>query len=187
MEVIDVVIGKPSFSQRTRRIAAKYVLLCYNLSMQFELAQQTPRRAMSGVFAHVADRVGATASFLCALHCAALPFVLALLPALGLGFLADHGFERGFIVCASLLALAALVYGYRRHRTRRAFAFLLPGLALLWAGGFVFDAHTGLGWHSVLVALGGSCIALAHLTNLRLVHGHAQGVCCEHSHDHAIV
>jgi hypothetical protein len=146
----------------------------------------TPSRIRSA-FAHFADRLGATASFLCAVHCAALPFVLALLPALGLGFLADHGFERGFIVCASLLALGTLIYGYRRHRTGRAFVFLLPGLALLWAGGFVFDAHAGFGWHSLLVALGGSSIALAHLTNLRLVHGHEKGECCDHRHDHAIV
>src|SRR5882724_9861290 len=158
------------FAGRRHRIAAKFVLLCYNLSMRFELAQQVPRRALPGAFAHIADRVGATASFLCALHCAALPFVLAVLPAVGLGFLADHGFERSFIICASLLATATLVYGFQRHRTRRAFAFLLPGLALLWGGGFVFDAHTGLGWHALLVALGGSCVALAHLTNLRLVH-----------------
>lgn len=155
--------------------------------MQLEPVQQIPAQAVRSAFAHFADRVGATASFLCALHCAALPFVLALLPALGLGFLADHGFERGFIVCASGFALATLAYGYRRHRASRAFGFLLPGLTLLWLGGFVFDTHSGVGWHSLLVALGGSGIALAHLTNLRLVHGHEQGVCCEHDHDHAIV
>jgi len=141
--------------------------------------QQSQRR--SG-FAHFADRLGALASFLCALHCAALPFVLALLPALGLGFLADHGFERGFIVCATLLALGTLAYGYRRHHARRALGFLLPALALLWIGGFVFDLHGGLGWHSLLVALGGSGVALAHLTNLRLVHGHERGVCCSAEH-----
>ena len=36
------------------------------------------------------DRLGATASFLCAVHCAALPLVIATLPAIGLGFLANH-------------------------------------------------------------------------------------------------
>lgn len=149
--------------------------------MEFDPLPNSPAPRRSGV-AHFADRLGAAASFLCAVHCAALPFVLALLPALGLGFLADHGFERGFIMCASLLALATLVYGYRRHRTRRAILLLLPALALLWIGGFVFDAHLGLGWHSLLVALGGSGVALAHLTNLRLVHGHEQGECCTHEH-----
>jgi len=147
-------------------------------SRNFGNPQSTPEQNRRGALAHLADRIGAVASFLCALHCAALPFVLALLPALGLGFLADHGFERGFIVCASLLALVTLVYGYRRHHTRRALAFLLPALALLWIGGFVFDLHSVPVWHSLLVALGGSGVALAHLTNLRLVHGHERGVCC---------
>src|SRR6478672_8405035 len=61
--------------------------------------------ARSGGFAAIADRFGATASFLCAIHCALLPFVIAVLPALGLAFLADHRFERGFIAFASVLAL----------------------------------------------------------------------------------
>lgn len=140
--------------------------------------QPHPAGTARSALAHLADRVGAAASFLCALHCATLPFVFALLPALGLGFLADHGFERAFIVCASTLALVTLLYGYRRHHARRAFALLLPALTLLWIGGFVFDLHGALGWHSLLVALGGSGVALAHLTNLRLVHGYEQGECC---------
>lgn len=153
--------------------------------MRFDLVQPVSSRTIPVAFAPIADRVGATASFLCALHCVALPFVLAVLPALGLGFLADHGFERGFIICASLLAVATLLYGYHRHRTRHALLLLVPGLSLLWIGGFIFDAHAGIGWHAMLVALGGSCVALAHLTNLRLVHGHVQAACC--GRDHAIV
>ena len=120
--------------------------------------------------AHVADRVGATASLICALHCAALPFVLAVLPALGLGFLADHLFERIFIACASALALTVLLHAYRRHRDAHALMLLAPGLALLWIGGFVVDGHDTVGLHALLVVLGGSCVALAHLTNLRIQH-----------------
>jgi hypothetical protein len=118
--------------------------------------------------AHIADRVGATASFLCALHCAALPFVIALLPALGLSFLADHRFERIFIVCASGLALVALIRGYRRHRIGSPLLLALPGLALLWIGAWVFDAENSLALHATLVAIGGCCVALAHVLNLRL-------------------
>jgi hypothetical protein len=145
-------------------------------------SQTTDRRG----FAHVADRIGATASFLCAVHCAVLPFVLAALPAFGLGFLADHGFERGFILGASLLATGTLIHGYRRHRVRHALALLLPGLMLLWIGGFVMDAHSTYLWHALLVALGGSCVAAAHLTNLRLVHVLDHSACCEHDdvHEH---
>jgi len=117
-----------------------------------------------------ADRIGAMASFLCALHCAALPFVLAVLPTLGLGFLADHLFERIFIACASALAITVLWHGYRRHHDRRALTLLVPGLVLMWIGGFLVDGHETVGLHALLVVLGGSCVALAHLTNLRLQH-----------------
>jgi hypothetical protein len=128
--------------------------------------------------AGVADRVGATASFLCALHCAALPFVFALLPALGLGFLADHGFEHWFIAFATTLATTMLVRGYLRHRVPWALALLLPALVLLWLGGFVFDFETSAALHATLVALGGSGVAAAHLVNLRLAHLHAHDACC---------
>jgi hypothetical protein len=130
----------------------------------------------NGGFAHVADRVGAMASFLCALHCAALPFVFALLPALGLGFLANHGFERWFIAFATTLAVTMLVRGFLRHRVPYALALLLPSLVLLWLGGFVYDLESSGGWHAALVALGGSGVALAHIINLRLAHAH--DACC---------
>jgi hypothetical protein len=102
---------------------------------------QAPRSADEGAtLVQVADRVGATASFLCALHCAALPFVLALLPALGLSFLADHSFERWFIAFATVLALTMMIRGYRRHGAPQALYLLLPGLVLLWLGGYVRSA-----------------------------------------------
>src|SRR5690348_9718374 len=118
-----------------------------------------------------ADRFGATASFLCAVHCAALPLVIAALPAIGLGFLANHKFERGFIAFASVLALTTLILGFRRHRQFRAFWFLVPGILLLAAGIIVdFDASAKL--HAVLVSIGGTLVAVSHLTNLRLAHVH---------------
>ena len=131
------------------------------------------------LFTRLADRFGATASFLCAIHCAALPLVIAVLPALGLGFLADHRFERTFVAFASVLALTTLITGYRRHQRFRAFWFLAPGLLLLLAG-MVTDHEAGTSLHAVLVALGGTLVALSHLTNLRLSHGHVHNAACSH-------
>jgi hypothetical protein len=136
-----------------------------------------PTAAAHDALAHVADRVGATASFLCAIHCAALPFVIAVLPALGLSFLADHKFERIFIACASVLALAALIRGYYRHRVPSALVLALPGIALLWVGVWVFDAENSLTVHAIMVTVGGCCVAFAHVVNLRLTH--LFGQCCE--------
>jgi hypothetical protein len=152
--------------------------------MQPDFSPTLPKHAPNKALFGFADRLGAMASFLCAIHCALLPFVLAALPAFGLGFLADHGFERAFIFFASLLALFTVVQGYRRHRAPRALALVLPGLLLLWIGGFIFDAHSTLLWHAALVALGGSLVAAAHLTNLRLVHVHDHSACCDHDQEH---
>jgi hypothetical protein len=131
------------------------------------------------LFAHLADRLGATASFLCAVHCALLPAVIALLPALGVGFLADHGFEQGFIVFASVLAVTTAVIGFRRHRRFRAFWFLVPGVALLIVGVLV-DLEHATTTHAILVSIGGTLVALAHLANLRLAHGHVHDAACGH-------
>lgn len=131
-----------------------------------------------GAIAEAADRIGATASFLCALHCAALPLILSLLPAIGLGFLADHSFEHWFIAFATVLATTMMIRGYRRHREALALALLAPGLVLLWLGGFVVDLESYGWWHAGLVASGGSAVALAHIVNLRLSQ-QASRYCCE--------
>src|SRR6185437_12655372 len=124
----------------------------------------------------LADRVGATASFLCAIHCALLPFVLTVLPLLGLGFLAGHRFERGFVMFAGTLALFALLGGYRRHRRR--LALLLLGVT--WATDYSIVVH------SVMVTCGGLLLASAHFVNLAIDrrHGrsgaHVHGAQCAH-------
>jgi hypothetical protein len=112
-------------------------------------------------------------------HCALLPAVIALLPALGVGFLADHGFEQGFIVFASVLAVTTAVIGFRRHRRFRAFWFLVPGVALLIVGVLV-DLEHATTTHAILVSIGGTLVALAHLANLRLAHGHVHDAACGH-------
>ncbi len=109
----------------------------------------------------------------------ALPFVLAALPAFGLGFLADHSFEHAFILGASALATWTLIQGYRRHGALLALTLLVPGLALLWIGGFVVDSQDTFALHAVLVACGGCCVAAAHLTNMRLLRPRNERACCD--------
>lgn len=114
----------------------------------------------------VADRVGATASFLCAIHCALLPFVLAMLPFVGLGFLADHRFERAFVLFACVLATLALGRGFRRHQEPLPLLLAAPGIALLVLG-VTFLGNPAMITHSVLVTCGGLLLAAAHFVNLR--------------------
>lgn len=132
----------------------------------------TPRR-----FGVLIDRVGATASLLCAVHCALLPFVLALLPLIGLEFLAGHTFERIFVACAALLASASILFAYRRHRQPQALFLMLPGIALLLTG-IAIDIDAHLVVHTICVVTGGALVASAHVTNLVLARRHASCTAC---------
>ncbi|GAB1408236.1 MerC domain-containing protein [Thermomonas brevis] len=126
------------------------------------------------------DRIGATGAFVCALHCALVPLLVALLPALGISLLLAPGFEFGFVLFASLFGLAVLAWSYRRHRTMRALALLVPGLLVLWVGVLYPPLHESVVPHAVAMTFGGTLVALAHLANLRLNHGHVHDATCAH-------
>lgn len=144
------------------------------------VAPSAMRPATRPRFATLVDRVGAAASLLCAVHCALLPFVLALLPLIGLEFLAGHTFERVFVACAAALASASILVAYRRHRHPHALFIMLPGILLLLFGvGVDLDVHVAL--HTVAVVCGGVLVASAHVTNLVLSHRHHRA-----THAHAI-
>lgn len=112
------------------------------------------------------DRLGITASTLCAIHCAALPFVITVLPLWGMGFLASEAVEITMIAVSLILGVWSLSSAYRRQHQRIA-----PILVLIL--GFVCIA---LGHFSgvevlepVLIPLGGFTLAAAHVINLRLL------------------
>lgn len=130
------------------------------------LSPAVPRR-----FAVLVDRIGATASLLCAVHCVLLPFVLALLPLIGLGFLAGHTFERIFVACAAALASASILTAYRRHRKPHALFLMVPGIVLL-VFGVAIDINAHVVIHTASVVSGGVLVASAHITNLVLAHRH---------------
>lgn len=125
--------------------------------------------AASSTALRKADRLGFAASFLCAVHCALLPLVVAVLPALGLGVGGAVDFDQAFVVFATLLGATTLTLGWRRHRAFRAWALLLPGLALVWVGAFT-RLHDHTWTHAAVMAAGGLLLAAAHLLNLRLTH-----------------
>jgi hypothetical protein len=126
------------------------------------------------------DRIGATGSLICAVHCAALPQLIALLPSLGIAAWLGDDFELGFVLFASLFGFAVLAWSYRRHRAVRALGLLLPGLVALWAGLLYPALHHSLLPHAVVMTFGGTLVGLAHLANLRLNHGHVHDASCVH-------
>ena len=126
------------------------------------------------------DRIGFSGSLLCAIHCALLPVLLAVLPSLGVSAGLNDGFEWAFVVFATGLGVFSLVVGYRRHGSVRALSLLLPGLLMLWAGLLVQPVHGTLVLHAVVMTFGGTLVGLAHLANLRLNLGHVHDATCVH-------
>ena len=131
-------------------------------------------------FTRTADKVGSVGALVCAAHCALLPLVIAALPALGISVLASNSLEWGFVTFATILALTSLWQGYRIHRVYRALAFLLPGLLAVWSGVLIPDLHHSVVPHAVVMSVGGTLIAVAHIINLRLTHGHVHDARCHH-------
>jgi hypothetical protein len=127
-----------------------------------------PVRAPDAALARL-DAVGATAAFVCALHCAALPVLLATLPLAGLEVLASHALERVFVVVALLFGLAVIGSGYCTHRTKVVAACYVAAAVLMVNGAFLFP-H---GWtHAALLGLGGTLLGFAHAINRSGVRKH---------------
>ena len=128
------------------------------------------------------DKFGSTSSIVCALHCALLPLVISVLPAVGLSALAWSGFEWAFVCFATLLGVFSLWMGFKRHRVYRALLFLAPGLLLVWLGVLWPEIHNNLFKHTVVMSVGGTLIAVAHLINRRLSHVNVHVASCHRAH-----
>ena len=63
------------------------------------------------------DRIGATVSSLCAVHCAVCALLPAAFGALGVGFLLGHETEWALTLTAVAFGFGALLMGWRQHRS----------------------------------------------------------------------
>lgn len=135
------------------------------------------------VLAPLVDRLGALWSLLCAAHCAVLPLVLALTPALAGSWWWNERVEQVSVSLVSLVALGSLGLGFLRHRGLSALVLLFPGLVLMWLALLLPDVHESVSSHALAMAAGGMLVGLAHLANLRLGRGHVHGEGCASCQD----
>lgn len=84
------------------------------------------------------DWLGVLCSFGCAVHCAAMPVVVATLPSLtSLQWLNDPLFHQIVAVLCGVLVARAIVPGYRAHRDGRVVTLAGLGLGLLFTAAFI--------------------------------------------------
>jgi hypothetical protein len=124
------------------------------------------------------DRIGMTASTLCAIHCAAVPLLITFLPLAGLGFLANPWVEWSMILLALIIGVSSISMSYMRTHHR-----ILPIVLLVTGFVLIGLAHLFLtGWmEAFIVPAGGFTIAAAHFINQRYT-----GACQTDGHLHII-
>lgn len=107
------------------------------------------------------DFLGFSTSFLCAIHCMGLPFVLSLGLIGGSSWLLDETMELTFIFASIIIASFALGKSYlKEHRQIRPLRWAFTGILFLLVSRFLETPA-----EHYLTALGGFTIAYAHFIN----------------------
>ncbi|WP_316737193.1 MerC domain-containing protein [Pedobacter aquatilis] len=112
------------------------------------------------------DRLGITASVLCAIHCALIPIIITFLPLWGMSFLANEWVEIGMILMSLCLGIWSLGSSYKKeHHKIYPIYVLISGFLLIAFGHF--SGYEFL--EPILIPIGGFVIASAHFINLKYV------------------
>jgi hypothetical protein len=125
------------------------------------------------------DRIGISASMLCAIHCAILPLAMTVLPLLGIGFLAHGWFEIAMISLSITIGVLSLGRSYRIHRRLNPIFMMIAGATLLLFNLLGHSTHdeTLEMLHPFIALLGGIMIISAHRVNMKLCDSCTR---CEH-------
>lgn len=113
------------------------------------------------------ERAAMSASLLCLVHCLALPFLLAALPALATIIPLSESFHLWVLAFAVPASAIALLSGMTRHGTTWLLAPGTIGLTLLASGAIPFGTTR---WETPLTIVGSLILAGTHLLNWRLRH-----------------
>jgi len=116
------------------------------------------------------DKIGAIASMICAFHCTVMPFLVVVLPVLSLSLFVSETFEWVFLSASLLLGITSMCFGYKKHKSLKAFPILASGLALIVIGRIMHqhaihqkEMHIDL--YNIILFSGGILVALSHKIN----------------------
>ncbi len=114
------------------------------------------------------DRAAIGLSFLCALHCLALPVVMVGLPSVAALSLDDEAFHQWMLAVVIPISLFALLAGCRQHKRYPVLGLGLGGLAMLICAALAGHDALGETGEKVLTLMGAVVISAGHFLNQRL-------------------
>lgn len=113
----------------------------------------------------------------CAVHCLATPFMVGVLPLVGLSFFANPWFEWTMVAIAAVMGSIGFGLSYfRLHYDPRPFIVFVAGLLVLMSAHVFFEAYALV--HGAVVIAGAVIIYWAGRMNHARVHA------CERCHPH---
>jgi len=112
------------------------------------------------------DRTAIGASFLCLIHCAGLPLLVAALPALSRAVAIPEHFHLWVLALAIPTSAVALVATLRRQGRSETLVLGSIGLALMTGALAFVETPT----ETAMTIAGSLCLASAHIVNLRRRH-----------------
>ena len=114
------------------------------------------------------DTLGIVASTICLIHCAAMPFLITVLPLIGLEFLQGHTAHRVLAFFVVAFACLAIIPGYVNHRNAPILMAMLLGVSIVllatFGSGRLFSDNLEL----PLITVGNLIVVATHLRNRRL-------------------
>lgn len=144
------------------------------------------------------DRVGAVASFACAIHCAAIPILIGLSAGGALtwaghaaSWLDNEPVEWGLVILAAIVGTVSAWRGYRKHGNLTvAIVLAMAALSLLLLTAIGHDhshaghghSHSHEGEYKWFFPVLGLVIAISHVVNRRLCN--SCDSCGTHEHAH---
>ncbi len=122
------------------------------------------------------DNLGIVASVICLIHCMAMPFILALLPFMGLSFLDSEEAHWVLALFIIAFALVAIFPAYLKHKRPGILSAMIVGMLLVVFGAFFAEHTLGHAYEMPLLVVGNLILVATHWRNRSLIK------CCDHDH-----
>lgn len=116
------------------------------------------------------DKIGMVASISCAIHCTLLPFIMIAVPTFSVSLFASEEIEWLFLGISFLLNLISLCFGFKKHKSYKAFSFSGIGFGLIVICNMIkihYSRHNHFEFdlYNIILILGGISIALSYYFN----------------------
>ena len=115
----------------------------------------------------VLDRSAIGLSFLCVLHCLAVPLTLILMPSLAALPIADERVHLLLVLLVLPTSTVALTLGCRQHGLKHILAWGLTGIAILVLAAGLGEEFLGEYGEKMLTVVGSVLVAVGHILNFK--------------------